>query len=148
MLIKKMNNKRNVIYRSVKINKRNNQKLLKNRKKKILEENRRKMLEIQWRVRLAKLSTSMHKQKIKNIGWRINKWYDGKDGSQYRTVEVRKHKRFDSPTRGEKPVAGKKVTLKPINKTARSNLIWKTTKNVSYRTTEISQPIKISKPKP
>jgi hypothetical protein len=68
---------------------------LKTRKKRILEDNRRKMLEIQWRVRLAKLSTSMHKEKIKNIGWKINKWYDGKDGSQYRTVQPKAYKRFD-----------------------------------------------------
>jgi hypothetical protein len=95
ILLKKMNNKRSLMYKSVKASKSRNQRLLKSRKKKILEDNRRKMLEIQWRVRLAKLSTDMHKQKIKNIGWKINKWYDGKDGAKYRTVDHRTPKRFD-----------------------------------------------------
>lgn len=69
LILKKVNLNRYKINKSAKINKNRNKRLLENRKKRILEENRRKMLEIQWRLRLAQLSTSMHKEKIKNIGW-------------------------------------------------------------------------------
>jgi hypothetical protein len=91
------------MFKKSKKEKRKQKEKIASRKHKIMEENRRKMLEVQWRLRLAKISTDLHKEKIKNIGWKIGEWY--KKG-------------------------GKKSKRK--SNVSDKNYVWKTTKNVKY----------------
>lgn len=77
------------------------------RRNKIMEDNKRKMMEVQWRLKLAKISTHIHKDKIRNIKWRI-----GGDWA---------NRKFHSVSRKTK---GSNFEEK--------NYIWRTTKNVKY----------------
>lgn len=105
LIMEKINQEKNdVVYKSKK-EKEKQRKMIINRKHKIKEDNRRKMLEVQWRLKLAKISTHLHKESIRNIKWKIGgNW----SNSKMKSVSTRKSN-FNE-----------------------KNFIWRTTKNVKY----------------
>lgn len=105
LIMEKINNKKLNTVRKSRKEKEKQRKMIVGRRNKIMEENRRKMLEVQWRLKLAKISTHIHKDRIRNIKWKI--------GGDWGNKELRGIKRRTSNFEEK-------------------NYIWRTTKNVKY----------------
>lgn len=106
LIMEKINKKKRKTVQKSRKEKEKQRKMIVGRKNKIMEENRRKMLEVQWRLKLAKISTHIHKDKIKNIKWKI--------GGDWSNRKMRGIKRRTSNFEEK-------------------NYIWRTTKNVTYK---------------
>lgn len=105
LIMERINKKKKKIVQKSRKEKEKQRMMIVKRRNKILEDNRRKMMEVQWRLKLAKISTHIHKDKIKNIRWKI--------GGNWSNTKV------------------KSVTRRASNFEER-NYIWRTTKNVRY----------------
>ena len=106
------------------------QRLLNSMKAQTLHDNKKKMLEVQWRVKLAKISTEIQKEKVKSVGWKINQWYGGKHPPRY---QDQMRSTTGALTRPDFTVSQELVGFKSNQKRVKNeDLVWKTTKNVSY----------------